>query len=106
MDMQEIGRLLRTTTGRRIPVLPLPGILFRTLGRVTDIARKVVPFDTVYTAEAMDLLTLARATDDSAVREQLGITYRPPIETVQEMVQALYASGRLTAKQVGKVAAG
>jgi nucleoside-diphosphate-sugar epimerase len=106
VDMQEIGRLLRTTTGRRIPVLPLPGILFRTLGRVTDIARKMVPFDTVYTAEAMDLLTLARATDDSAVREQLGITYRPPIETVREMVQALYASGRLTAKQVGKVATG
>jgi dihydroflavonol-4-reductase len=104
VDMHEIGRLLRATTGRRIPVLPLPGILFRTFGRISDLARKLVPFDTVYTAEAMDLLTLARPTDDSAVHEQLGITYRPPIETVEEMVRALYDAGRLTARQVGTVA--
>jgi UDP-glucose 4-epimerase len=104
VDMQEIGRLLRATTGRRFPVLPLPGVVFRTLGRLTDILRKVVPFDTVYTAEAMDLLTLARASDDTAVHDQLGISYRPPIETVWEMVHALYAGGRLTAKQVGKAA--
>jgi nucleoside-diphosphate-sugar epimerase len=104
IDMREIGRLLRATTGRRMPVLPLPGVVFRTLGRVTDVVRKVIPFDTVYTAEAMDLLTLARATDDSAVHEQLGITYRPPIETVEEMVHALYAGGRVTAEQAGEVA--
>jgi nucleoside-diphosphate-sugar epimerase len=104
IDMPEIGRLLRTTTGRRMPVLPLPGLLFRGFGRAIDLLRRVVPFDTVYTAEAMDLLVLAQATDDSAVRDQLGITYRPPLETVEAMVRSLYGGGRLTAKQVGIIA--
>jgi hypothetical protein len=87
-----------------MPVLPLPGITFRVIGRVMDVIRKVVPFDTVYTAESMALLTLAAPTDDSAVHDRLGISYRPAIETVTEMVQALYDAGRLTAKQVGKLA--
>ena len=93
--------MLRTLTGRRMPVIPTPGVVFRGVGRIADGIRKVVPFDTVYTAESMDLLTQARPTDDSAVHDTLGITYRPPIETVEAMVRALYDADRLTAKQVG-----
>jgi nucleoside-diphosphate-sugar epimerase len=106
VDMHEVGEMLRSVTGRRMPVIPLPGAVFRTLGRVTDIVRKVIPFDTVFTAEAMDLLTLARPTDDSAVKDGLGITYRPPRDTAEEMVKALYANERVTAKQAGKAASG
>jgi nucleoside-diphosphate-sugar epimerase len=104
IDMVEISRLLRAVTGRRMPVLPLPGVAFRLLGRVLDVVRTAIPIDTVFSAEAMDLLTLARPTDDTAVHEQLAISYRPTIDTVREMVRALYDSGRLTAKQVGRVA--
>jgi nucleoside-diphosphate-sugar epimerase len=104
IGMQEVGRLLRETTGRRMPVIPLPGVAFRGLGRVMDVVRKVVSIDTVYTAEAMDLLTLARPSDDSAVHDQLGVSYRPVAETIAAMIQGLYDGGRLTAKQVGRVA--
>jgi nucleoside-diphosphate-sugar epimerase len=106
IDMREVGRLLRIVTGRRMPVLPLPGVLFRGLGRVTDVVRRVIPFDTVFTAEAMDLLTLARPTDDTAVHDHLGVTYRPTVETVAPMVHGLYETGTVTAKQVGKAATG
>jgi nucleoside-diphosphate-sugar epimerase len=105
LDMNDIARLLRSVTGRRIPVLPTPGMVFRGVGRITDRVRNVVPFDTVFTAEAMDLLTRARPTDDAGVHDELGITYRPPIETVEAMVHGLYAAGRLSAKQVGPAAA-
>jgi dihydroflavonol-4-reductase len=104
VDMHEVSRLLRATTGRRMRVLPVPGVVLRIIGRIADLARKVVPFDTVYTAEAMDLLTLAIPTDDSAVHDDLGISYRPPVETVEIMVRGLYAAGLLTAKQVGRLA--
>lgn len=100
-DMHDIGRMLRESTGRRMPVLPLPGILFRTIGRIVDLARKIIPFDSIYTAEAMDLLTLARPTDDSAVRDELGITYRPVADTVDEVIRGLYKNGVATAAQVG-----
>src|SRR3954466_3468786 len=78
VPLPEIAAVIRRTTGRRFPVVPTPGAVLRGLGHVTDVVRRVVPFDTVFTAEAMDLLPLARPTDDSAVHDQLGVTYRDP----------------------------
>jgi nucleoside-diphosphate-sugar epimerase len=101
LDMAQVASLLRALTGRRMPVVPTPGVVFRGIGRIADGIRKVVPFNTVYTAEAMDLLTQARPTDDAAVHDELGITYRPPIETIEAMVRSLHDAGRLSDKQVG-----
>jgi hypothetical protein len=102
--LPEIAAIIRRLTGRRFPVLPTPGAVLRGLGHVTDAVRRVVPFDTVFTAEAMDLLTLARPTDDSAVHEQLGVAYRDPAETIEASLRALYEGGVLSARHVGKVA--
>ncbi|MBV9484783.1 MAG: hypothetical protein JO246_01860, partial [Frankiaceae bacterium] len=104
IDMHDLGTMLRKSTGRRMPVLPLPGILFRTLGRVVDLARRIVPFESIFTAEAMDLLTLARPTDDSAVHDELGVTYRPTAETIDEVIRGLVRNGHVTASQAGKAA--
>lgn len=104
VDMRQVAELLRAATGRRMPVLPLPGVLFRLVGRVTDLVRKVVPFDTVYTAEAMDLLTLARPADDRAVHDELGVAYRPVTETVAPMIRGLYDAGIVSAAQAGTAA--
>jgi nucleoside-diphosphate-sugar epimerase len=102
--LPELAVAIRALTGRRFPVLPVPGAVFRGLGHVTDAVRRVVPFDTVFTAEAMQTLTLARPTDDSAVHEQLGVRYRDPVETVEASLRALYAGGLLSAKHVGRLA--
>lgn len=102
--LPEIGAILRRLTGRRMPVLPTPGVVFRGLGHVMDGVRRAVPFDTVFTAEAMELLTLARPTDDSAVHEQLGVTYREPTEAVRATLFGLYAAGRLSDRQAGAIA--
>jgi nucleoside-diphosphate-sugar epimerase len=104
VSMNELGRILRETTGRRMPVIPLPGVVFRTIGRILDLARKVVPFNSIYTAEAMDLLTLARPTDDSAVHDHLGVKYRPTEETLAAMIHGLYDNGKITAGQAGLLA--
>jgi dihydroflavonol-4-reductase len=90
-------------TGRRMPVVPVPGAVFRGLGRVIDQVRRVVPFETVFTAEAMDILTLAMPTDDRAVHDELGITYRDPVDTMEQAVRSLYAAGRLSAREAGRV---
>lgn len=102
--LPELGALIRRLTGRRFPVLPVPGAVFRGLGRTTDMLRRVVPFETVFTEEAMQALTLVRATDDSAVAHDLGVGYRDPAETVAASLRALYDGGQLTARQVGRIA--
>jgi dihydroflavonol-4-reductase len=104
MRLPEVARVIRDVTGRRFPVLPIPGALFRGLGHVTDGLRRVVPFETVFTAEAMETLTLARPTDDSAVHEELGVDYRGPAETIEASLRALHAGGALGARHVGVLA--
>jgi nucleoside-diphosphate-sugar epimerase len=102
--LPELGKLIRRLTGRRFPVLPVPGAAFRGLGRATDVVRRVAPFETVFTEEAMQALTLVRPTDDTAVEQDLGVRYRDPAETVAASLRALYGGGLLTARQVGEVA--
>ena len=104
IDMPDLGRLLCDVTGRKIRVIPAPGALFRGVGRTLDLLRKAVPIQTLYTAEAMDLLTRARPTDDSAVHDLLGVSYRPTIETATALISELCRAGRLTPRQAGKAA--
>ena len=81
-------------------------VVFRGLGHVSDAMRRVVPFETVFTAEAMQALTLVRPTDDSAVHADLGIAYRDPAESIEASLRALHAGGWLDAKHVGLLATG
>ncbi len=105
LTMTDVAVVLREVTGRRIPVLPVPGAVYRGLGRVVDQVRRLVPFDTVFTAEAMDLLTLAVPTDDRAVHDELGIAYRDAVDTMHAAVLSLYRCGRLSSREAGRVAA-
>jgi nucleoside-diphosphate-sugar epimerase len=104
VTLPELGALIRRLTGRRFPVLPIPGAVFRGLGRTTDMLRRVVPFETVFTEEAMQALTLVRPTDDGAVERDLGVRYRDPLETVAASLRGLYEGGVLSARQVGRIA--
>lgn len=102
--LAEIAQILRDLTGRRIPLLPIPGALFRGLGHLVDGVRRMVDFETVFTAEAMTFLTLAMPTDDRAVTDGLGVRYRPPVEVFEASIRDLHAAGELTDRQVGRLA--
>jgi dihydroflavonol-4-reductase len=104
VPLAQVATMVRELTGRKFPAYQLPGGLFRGLGHVVDGVRRVVPFESVYTAEAMELLTLAKPTDDSAVHDVLGVHYREPIEPFEASLRGMYAGGLLTAKHVGDLA--
>ena len=70
--------VFRRATGRRILAVRTPGAVYRGLGAILDAIRRVIPFNTVFTAEGMQLLTRAKNTDDSAVHDDLGVAYRDP----------------------------
>jgi hypothetical protein len=52
----------------------------------------------------MSLLTQARPTDDAAVHGELDVTYRNPAESIEASLRGMYAHGKLTANQVGRLA--
>jgi len=104
LTLPEMAGLLGKVTGRRIPVLPVPGSVFRGLGRAVDALTRLVPFETVFTGEAMELLTRGVPTDDRPVQADLGITFRDPAETLRAAVHDLFLAGRLSGRQAGLAA--
>jgi nucleoside-diphosphate-sugar epimerase len=105
LSWRETAELLRRATGRRFPVLPVPGSMLRAVGRVLDAAPKVVPMQSSMTEESMRFVTQWVPTDDSRVAEELGIEWRDPVETFADTLRSLYELGVLQRKHVGRVAA-
>jgi dihydroflavonol-4-reductase len=104
LPMRELAPILRRLTGRSLPILPIPGIVLREIGRLVDIAARVVPIETVFTRGAMEQFTRMTPSDDRGIHDELGIVYRPVTETFADTVVAMVAEGRLTAKQAGSCA--
>lgn len=101
LDGAGIARALREVTGRRLPVLPVPGAVWRGLGRVVDVVARVLPVDPVFTHEAMVLSTRWQGTDDRRSHTDLGLDYRDPVETFGGAVEALVATGRIAPRMAG-----
>jgi UDP-glucose 4-epimerase len=70
--------------GRPIRRVRLPGPVLRGLGRAADVAGKVLPLPPSFSHEAAVLLTAATPTDDTLVREELGVHWRPLGETFRD----------------------
>jgi len=92
--------------GRRVPVaelasmfgeiadtpmiaVPVPDTVIRAAGAVLDKATPFLPFNTPFTSAGMQYYTQMPASDDSPSKQELGITYRDPRETVADTVAAL-----------------
>jgi len=103
LTMTELGEHYRHLTGRRFPVVPVPGAVMRASGHAVDLALRVLPVDSVITAEAMSVLTQWVPTDDRGL-DELGVRLRPVEETLADAIRGLHAAGRLTDRQVGRLA--
>lgn len=102
MTLGEVAALLAELTGRRFPVLPVPGAALRGLARLLDVVRGVVPFETVFTEEAMELLTRWAPTDDDPVATELGIMWRPVEDTFAAAIDGLVAANRISKRRAGR----
>jgi nucleoside-diphosphate-sugar epimerase len=102
--LPELLRIFRQTTGRRLPSTPTPASFYRVLGRLLDAIRRVIPFHTVFTAEAMELLTQPKDSDDSAVAKELDVHYRDVADTIADGLRGLYEAGHLSRKEAGALA--
>ena len=104
VTMTELAVVYRELTGRKFPVLPVPGAAMRFTGQLLDSVARVLPIDSVITKEAMEHFTRWIGSDDEVVQNDLGITYRPLATTLADTLRELYAAGLVTAKQIGTLA--
>jgi UDP-glucose 4-epimerase len=87
--------VLSEVTGRRIRKLPVPGALFRGVGRVVDVIQRHVGVDLGLTYESTVTLTRGVPCDDSRIEDDLGIRCRPSHDTMRDSVRSLVEQGLL-----------
>jgi UDP-glucose 4-epimerase len=95
--------LMRATTGRRLPAAPgLPARVLLAGGAVADAVQRALPFRLPLHREGPWTVINGRPGDDSITREELGVTFRPPAESVGDTVRWLNEAGHISARQAGR----
>jgi hypothetical protein len=82
----------------------MPGSLLRAMGRLTDFAQKIVPFQTHLSAEAMAYVTQWSPADSGRIRREAGLQFRSGEETFSDAIRGLARAGHLQPGQAGRLA--
>jgi nucleoside-diphosphate-sugar epimerase len=90
--------------GRKCRRFRVPGSMMLGLGRLLDGLKRIRSFDYPLTYEAAIYMTSGVPTDDSAVHDDLGVTYRPVHETFVDSTRWLIDAGHLDAKHAPALA--
>ncbi|MEE6177207.1 SDR family NAD(P)-dependent oxidoreductase [Mycobacterium sp. 050134] len=89
----ELADLLGQVAETPMISVPIPDTALRVAGAVLDRAGRFLPFETPITWAGMQYYTQMPASDDSPSERDLGITYRPPLETLSDTFRAFRAAG-------------
>ncbi|RJF86512.1 NAD-dependent epimerase/dehydratase family protein [Oleomonas cavernae] len=100
----DFHRLLQQLTGRRIAGPRMPGSVLRAMGSVTDLVRKVVPFDTQVSREAMGYVTEWAVASSDRILKRTGMHFRSGEETFGDTIRWLVRAGHLDKKFAGRLA--
>ena len=95
---KELGLLLDNITGKKLLKLSIPVTILRMVGTLVDFIGKIKPLPIPITREAITYATEWVYADDSKVREELNISYRPLEETMKDTVVWLAKAGHIKAK--------
>jgi nucleoside-diphosphate-sugar epimerase len=99
----ELAELLCRLTGRKLRRVHVPGRLLRGAGRLLD-GLNAFGLYSPLSYEAAWFLTRALPCDDARAAEDLGVTARPAVESLRDMLRWMYETGALTAEAVGALA--
>ena len=97
-------RVLEKVTGSRIWRFPLPGPLFRALGSVGDVVKRVYDFNFPLTRDAMEYATQWPGASGERTTRELGVHFRSTEESFRDTVRWLYEAGHLDARHAGRLA--
>lgn len=91
ISVREAARILTEVSGRRVVHVPVPDAALRVFGKVQDRLRLGTPM----TGSAMEYYTRMPPADDDPVREELGVEFRDPRETLADACEGLRRLGHL-----------
>jgi nucleoside-diphosphate-sugar epimerase len=101
---KELYASFRQVTGRRLPTVPTPGFLGRASGHAMDGLQRLTRARLPFSHQGSWVVTQCRGADDTATREDLGITPPPLEQTLVETIRWMVQSGHLPASLAGDLA--
>lgn len=104
LDVARIGELFTKATGHYFIRIPILGMGLRLIGTMVEQVTSPLGLTTAFTRSAMEYYTNMPPSDDSAVHEDLGITYRDLVTTFKDCIASLAETGRITDGQAGRAA--
>lgn len=102
----ELRRLLESVTGRRLVSPRIPPIVMRAMGVAVDVIRRVAPFDTQISAEAMTINTRWSPADSSRYLRASALGFRPGAQTFADTIRWLAEAGHIPADKAGALGSG
>jgi len=99
----EFTDLLARVTGARIPRFSAPGWLLRGAARTLDVVGRLTGRTMPMTGEGVEIATRWQRIEDSKQVAELGITWRPPVETLSDLFRWYLEAGRLPASAVPRL---
>lgn len=99
LEWLEFADLLDQAAGIRLPRFNLPGPAMRAAGRLGDRLRRFVDIDPAISAEATRLATQWVAFDAGRATKDLGIDFRPALETLFDTVRWMAEAGHIDPKR-------
>ncbi|MDP3859068.1 MAG: NAD-dependent epimerase/dehydratase family protein [Stagnimonas sp.] len=100
----ELRELLERLLGYRLRTPKVPPGLLRGFGAATDLAKRLIPFETPISAEAMSFITEWAPASSTRYLALSGAQFRTAEQTYGDAIRWLCASGHLTPKQAGRMA--
>lgn len=102
-EWHPFGKLLREVTGQRLLALPVPGALMRGIGSIMDVVAKFRPLELPVSREGMNLATRWVVCDDSKLRRELDLGYRPLRDTLADTIHWMAGKGHVGAHWAEKL---
>ncbi len=91
----ELTDLLEEVTDESFLRIPAPASVLKWLGGVGDLVSRFVPLPLPISVESTTYMTEWARSDDRGVREELGLVYRSPRETLRDAIRWLQEQGHL-----------
>ena len=88
--------VLREASGLDVAIIDVSAEDMAQMGREFDRQRATLHIDTPLSEEAAVIMAAGRPTDDTAALRELGVTYRPVLDTMRDAVEYLRSTGAMS----------
>lgn len=101
---RDLRALLERVTGRRAPAMHMPGVMLRAIGEAADMLRRLRPFESQISAEAMKYVTQWVPAVSDRILRAAQMRFRSSEETLADTIRWMSAAGHLESRFAGVLA--